>query len=230
MKTYQKLFEPIRLRDTVLKNRIEAAPVSVSNLTPQAHYTPESIAVFERKARGGAAIINLGEARIDLKTGISHFLCLALDDPEVMPSLILATDAIKRHGAIPAVELLHPGGRTNPAYYDGTIWAPSDAPGHLGKPYTALDEETILYIVDCFAKAAELAALGGVEMVMIHGGHGWLLHEFLSPLNNRRTDKYGGCLENRARVSLMVVEAIRRRCPDLLSSSASAAASWWRAV
>ncbi|WP_368373641.1 FAD-dependent oxidoreductase, partial [[Clostridium] symbiosum] len=201
---------------TVLKNRIEAAPVSVANLTPQAHFTPDNIAIFERKAKGGAAIVNMGEARIDLKTGISHLLCLALDDPEVMPSLILATDAIRRHNAIPAIEILHPGGRANPEYYDGPIWAPSDAPGHLGKDYTALDEKTIDYIVNCFANAAEMAWLGGVEMVMIHGGHGWLLHEFLSPLNNHRTDKFGGSLENRARISLMVVDAIRRRCPELL--------------
>lgn len=216
MSSYEKLFQPLRLRNTVLKNRIEAAPVSVANLTPQAHFTQENIAVFERKAKGGAAIVNMGEARIDLKTGISHLLCLALDDKEVMPSLLLATDAIKRHNAIPAVELLHPGGRSNPEYYDGTIWAPSDAPGHLGKPYHALDEATIEYIVTRFADAAEMAYLGGVEMVMVHGGHGWLLHEFLSPLNNHRTDRFGGSLENRARVSLMVVEAIRQRCPDLL--------------
>ena len=216
MHPYAHLFQPLRLGRTVLKNRIEAAPVSVANLTPQAHFTPDNIAIFERKAKGGAAIVNMGEARIDLKTGISHLLCLALDDPEVMPSLILATDAIRRHNAIPAIEILHPGGRANPEYYDGPIWAPSDAPGHLGKDYTALDEKTIDYIVNCFANAAEMAWLGGVEMVMIHGGHGWLLHEFLSPLNNHRTDKFGGSLENRARLSLMVVDAIRRRCPELL--------------
>ena len=216
MHPYAHLFQPLRLGRTVLKNRIEAAPVSVANLTPQAHFTPDNIAIFERKAKGGAAIVNMGEARIDLKTGISHLLCLALDDPEVMPSLILATDAIRRHNAIPAIEILHPGGRANPEYYDGPIWAPSDAPGHLGKDYTALDEKTIDYIVNCFANAAEMAWLGGVEMVMIHGGHGWLLHEFLSPLNNHRTDKFGSSLENRARISLMVVEAIRRRCPELL--------------
>ncbi|MCQ4989335.1 FAD-dependent oxidoreductase [[Clostridium] symbiosum] len=216
MHPYAHLFQPLRLGRTVLKNRIEAAPVSVANLTPQAHFTPDNIAIFERKAKGGAAIVNMGEARIDLKTGISHLLCLALDDPEVMPSLILATDAIRRHNAIPAIEILHPGGRANPEYYDGPIWAPSDAPGHLGKDYTALDEKTIDYIVNCFANAAEMAWLGGVEMVMIHGGHGWLLHEFLSPLNNHRTDKFGVSLENRARISLMVVDAIRRRCPELL--------------
>lgn len=216
MQSYKQLFQPLQLGGIVLKNRLEAAPVSTSNLTPEAYFTSENIALFERKAKGGAAIINMGEARIDLKTGISHRLCLALDDPEVLPSLILATDAIRRHNAIPAIELLHPGGRANPAYYDGPIWAPSDAPGHLGRDYTALDEKTIEYIVNRFADAAEIAHLGGVEMVMIHGGHGWLLHEFLSPLNNHRTDRFGGSLENRARISLMVVEAIRRRCPDLL--------------
>ena len=216
MHPYAHLFQPLRLGRTVLKNRIEAAPVSVANLTPQAHFTPDNIAIFERKAKGGAAIVNMGEARIDLKTGISHLLCLALDDPEVMPSLILATDAIRRHNAIPAIEILHPGGRANPEYYDGPIWAPSDAPGHLGKDYTALDEKTIDYIVNCFANAAEMAWLGGVEMVMIHGGHGWLLHEFLSPLNNHRPDKFGGSLETRARISRMGVDAIRRRCPELL--------------
>lgn len=83
MHPYSQLFKPLRLGGTVLKNRIEAAPVSASNLTPQAHFTPENIALFERKAKGGAAIINMGEARIDLKTGISHRLCLALDDPQV---------------------------------------------------------------------------------------------------------------------------------------------------
>lgn len=216
MREYTKLFEPIRIGNRILKNRIEASPMALSNITPEGYFTDENVAVFERKAKGGAAIVNMGETRIDLKTGISHKLCLALDDPEVIPSLLKATDAIKRHNAIPALELVHPGGRTNPEYYDGTIWAPSAHKGHLGKDYTELDEETINYIVECFGNAAEVAMYGGVEMVMIHGGHGWLLHEFLSPLHNQRTDKFGGSLENRARVPLMVIENIRKKCPNML--------------
>ena len=216
MKTYDKLFEPIRIGNRILKNRIEASPVALSNLTPEGYLTEQNIATYERKAKGGAAIINMGETRIDMKTGISHKLCLALDDDGVLPSLLMATDAIKRHNAIPAVELVHPGGRTNPEYYDGPIWAPSAHKGHLGKDYTELDEETINYIVECFGNAAEMAMYGGVEMVMIHGGHGWLIHEFLSPLHNQRTDKFGGCLENRARFALMVIENIRKKCPNML--------------
>ena len=215
-KKYQKLFEPMRLGNRIIKNRIESAPLALSNLTPDCCFTEENIAVFERKARGGAAIVNMGESRIDLKTGISHKLCLALDSDAVLPSLLMATDAIKRHNSIPAIELVHPGGRTNPEYYDGPIWAPSARKGHLGKDYTALDEETIHYIVERFGDAAEMAMYGGVEMITIHGGHGWLIHEFLSPLHNQRTDRFGGSLENRARFALMVIDNIRRKCPNML--------------
>lgn len=215
MKKYPLLFSPIKVGPYTLKNRMEAAPVNISNLTRDGYLTPENIAIFEGKARGGASIVHMGECRIDLKTGISHKLCIPLDDPEVLPYLHAASDAIKKYNAFSAVELIHPGTRANPEYYDGPIWGPSAGPGHLGKDYVALDQETIDYIVECFGNAAEMAKLGGVDMVMIHAGHGWLLHQFLSPLNNRRTDKYGGCLENRARITLEVIENIRKKCgPD----------------
>ena len=189
--------------------------MNISNLTQDGYPTPENIAIFEGKARGGAAIVNLGECRIDLKTGISHKLCIPLDDPEVLPYLHAASDAIKKYNAFSAVELIHPGTRSNPEYYDGPIWGPSDGPGHLGKNYVEMPQEIIDYVVDCFGNAAEMAKLGGIDMVMVHAGHGWLLHQFLSPLNNRRTDKYGGSLENRARITLEVIENIRKKCgPD----------------
>lgn len=215
MNTYPHLFSPLKIGSLTLKNRIEAAPVNISNPTQEGYLTPDNIAIFEGKAKGGAAIVHMGECRIDMKTGISHRLAIPLEDPEVLPYLHAATDAIKRHNAIAAVEILHPGTRTDPKYYDGTIWGPSAGPGHLGKDYTELDQDTIDYIVDCFGNAAEMAKMGNVDMVMVHAGHGWLLHQFLSPLNNRRTDKYGGSLENRARITLEVIENIRKKCgPD----------------
>ncbi len=211
---YPHLFSPIKVGRLTLKNRIEAAPVNISNLPISGYPTVENIAIFEGKAKGGAAIVHMGECRIDMKTGISHKLCIALDDPEVLPYLHAATDAIKKHNAFAAVELIHPGTRANPEYYDGPIWGPSAGPGHLGKDYSELDQETIDYIVERFGDAAEMAKLGGVDIVMIHAGHGWLLHQFLSPLNNRRTDKYGGCLENRARITMEVIANIRKKCGD----------------
>lgn len=209
---YPHLFSSIKVGPLTLKNRIEAAPVNISNLPMSGYPTAENIAIFEGKAKGGAAIVHMGECRIDLKTGISHKLCIALDDPEVLPYLHAATDAIKKHNAFAAVELIHPGTRANPEYYDGPIWGPSAGPGHLGKDYSELDQKTIDYIVERFGDAAEMAKLGGVDLVMIHAGHGWLLHQFLSPLNNRRTDKYGGSLENRARITMEVIANIRKKC------------------
>ena len=209
---YPHLFSPIKVGPLTLKNRIEAAPVNISNLPMSGYPTAENIAIFEGKAKGGAAIVHMGECRIDLKTGISHKLCIALDDPEVLPYLHAATDAIKKHNAFAAVELIHPGTRANPEYYDGPVWGPSAGPGHLGKDYSELDQATIDYIVERFGDAAEMAKLGGVDLVMIHAGHGWLLHQFLSPLNNRRTDKYGGSLENRARITMEVIANIRKKC------------------
>ena len=209
---YPHLFSPIKVGPLTLKNRIEAAPVNISNLPMSGYPTAENIAIFEGKAKGGAAIVHMGECRIDLKTGISHKLCIALDDPEVLPYLHAATDAIKKHNAFAAVELIHPGTRANPEYYDGPIWGPSAGPRHLGKDYSELDQKTIDYIVERFGDAAEMAKLGGVDLVMIHAGHGWLLHQFLSPLNNRRTDKYGGSLENRARITMEVIANIRKKC------------------
>lgn len=209
---YPHLFSPIKVGPLTLKNRIEAAPVNISNLPMSGYPTAENIAIFEGKAKGGAAIVHMGECRIDLKTGISHKLCIALDDPEVLPYLHAATDAIKKHNAFAAVELIHPGTRANPEYYDGPIWGPSAGPGHLGKDYSELDQKTIDYIVERFGDAAEMAKLGGVDLVMIHAGHGWLLHQFLSPLNNRRTDRYGGSLENRARITMEVIANIRKKC------------------
>ena len=209
---YPHLFSSIKVGPLTLKNRIEAAPVNISNLPMSGYPTAENIAIFEGKAKGGAAIVHMGECRIDLKTGISHKLCIALDDPEVLPYLHAATDAIKKHNAFAAVELIHPGTRANPEYYDGPIWGPSAGPGHLGKDYSELDQKTIDYIVERFGDAAEMAKLGGVDLVMIHAGHGWLLHQFLSPLNNRRTDRYGGSLENRARITMEVISNIRKKC------------------
>ena len=83
----------------------------------------------------------MGEARIDLKTGISHLLCLALDDPEVMPSLILATDAIRRHNAIPCNRDSSSRRPGESGILRRTNLGAQRRPGHLGKDYTALDEK-----------------------------------------------------------------------------------------
>ena len=80
---------------------------------------------------------------------------------------------------------------------------------------TEMTEDIMFELIEAYARAAEMAQYGGHDMVQIHGAHGWLLSQFMSPLYNHRTDKYGGSLENRARFPLMIVDAIRKRCPKL---------------
>ncbi|EFQ22485.1 NADH:flavin oxidoreductase/NADH oxidase [Aminomonas paucivorans DSM 12260] len=212
MNPYPHLFSPVRIGGLTARNRIESAPGSMGDLTPEGYLTRENVAAYEVKAGGGAAIVTIGESNVHTKTGKAHGRMVPLDDDEVLPSLINTTDAIKHHGALASIELIHPGRRANPRYYDGPIYGPSAGMGPLGVPVTELDEEHIEEIVEAFGDAAEMAKLGGVDLCMVHAGHGWLLHQFLSPLNNQRTDRFGGSLENRGRFALLVLENIKKKC------------------
>ena len=212
VKKFPHLFSPIRIGSLVARNRIESAPISMGDLTPEGYLTRENVAAYEVKARGGAAIVNIGESNVHTRTGKAHGRMVPLDDEEVLPSLINTTDAIKRHGAIASIELIHPGRRANPRYFDGDTYGPTGGPGLFGKPVIELTEELIEEIVEAFGDAAEMARLGGMDMCMVHAGHGWLVHQFFSPLNNQRTDRFGGSLENRVRFAFMIVDNIRKKC------------------
>jgi 2,4-dienoyl-CoA reductase-like NADH-dependent reductase (Old Yellow Enzyme family)/thioredoxin reductase len=182
--------------------------------TPEGYITPEGAAYYELRAKGGAAIVTLGESMVDSR-GTSHGRVTPLDDPGILPSLINTTDAIKRHGAIPSIELLHAGIRSRTQRPDGAVYGPSAGTSFYGKQIIEMGEPEIEQVVNAFGDAAEMAKLGGVQMCMIHGGHGWLLSQWFSPLHNHREDRYGGSIENRARIASMIIEDIREKCgPD----------------
>ena len=227
MNKYPHLFSPLKLGDLTLRNRIVGAPVAAIYLTPEGYFTRDTIAYFESKAAGGAAVVTIGEAFVHTKTSISRGDIVDLDDPGIYFSLTRVARAIKRHGAIPSIELEHAGKhggfKKGEAAYLGSITAPYTnvadtrvryGPSHEitkdGQEIFEMSEDMILEIVDSFGQAAANVKKAGFEMLLIHGGHGWMLHQFLSPLDNRRKDKYGGSLENRARVPLMVIDAVRR--------------------
>lgn len=211
---YPHLWSPIRIGSLTVKNRIESAPVGMSDLTPEGYLNPLNIAAYEVKARGGAGIVTLGESSVHTKTGKAHGRMIPLDDQEILPYLIQCTDAIHRHGAFANIELLHPGRRANPIYYSGTTWGPSDGTGVAGQPVKAMPKELIAEVIEAYGDAAEMAKLGGCDMVMVHMGHGWLVHQFMSPLNNQRTDEYGGSLENRCRFAMEVIDNIKKKCGE----------------
>lgn len=213
MKEFPNLFSPIKIGPLTLKNRIEAAPMGVSDLTPEGYLTRENIALYGLRAKGGAAIVTIGESLVCSKTGKAHGRMIPLDDEGVLPTLIDATDEIKRHGAIASIELVHAGRRAHPKYNKGgKVYGPSAGDCIYGGPVIEMDEDMIQYVVEAFGDAAEMAKLGGVDMCIIHGGHGWIFSQFLSPINNQRTDRYGGSIENRARIALMAIDNIRKKC------------------
>jgi len=215
---YPNLFSPIKVGPLVYKNRIISAPTSLADLSPHGHLTRDNTEYYKRKAKGGAAVVTVGESIVHSPTGKSHPLQILLDDPTVMPSLVRTADAIKQYGAIASIQISHGGCESNPRHLNGnTPVGPS--PIRKDKdilltgpaPYSVdeMSEALMNEIADSFAAGAEVVKRTGFDMCMIHGGHGWLIAQFLSPLWNKRKDKFGGSLENRTRFPLMILDRIR---------------------
>lgn len=215
-KKYPHLFAPLRLGNVVYKNRIFAAPTGCGwGLTGDGQLTPEAIAFFESKAKGGAAVVTMGECIVDSLTGKSHDKIFALDSADSLISLTKFARAVKRHGAVPSAELAH-GGKWGGLVSIGGLnkagkvaYGPSEEDSSAGR-VLEMPKDMILEIVGKFAKGAGMLKRAGVEMCMVHAGHGWLFSQFLSPAINHRRDEFGGSLTNRARFLIMTLEAIRK--------------------
>jgi 2,4-dienoyl-CoA reductase-like NADH-dependent reductase (Old Yellow Enzyme family)/thioredoxin reductase len=175
-------------------------------LTSDGCLTPEAIAFYELRAKGGAAVVTVSEVIVDSKTGKYYPIQVVLDAANAKDSLAMAARAIKRHGAVPSIELSH-GGKY--AITDGLPAGPSDDYGNGKKTARAMTKDDIQMLIEAYGRAAKITKDAGFEMLLIHAGHGWLLQQFLSPATNKRTDEYGGCLRNRARLALEVLDRVR---------------------
>lgn len=217
MSKYPHLFAPIRVRNVYIKNRVESAPMSPSGEVP--FYTREAYEMYNSIAKGGAGIVTLGEAGVHSLTDHAHPAMPHLDDENLLPSLIQTVDTVHKWGALASIELTHSGCRAKGAFLaeGGYVIGPSPMEKNLyGDKVIEMDEDMMNVIADAYAQAAYMAEFAGCDMVNIHGGHGWLISQFLSDLNNHRTDKYGGSIENKARFPLMIVDRIRQKCPNLI--------------
>ncbi len=213
---YPHLFSPIQLGKTWFRNRIFASPTGLPMVIPPEYLKQECTAFYELRAKGGAASVSLGDGIVHTPTGLMHPYKLRLDDPNVVPSLSNTARAIRQHGAIATLELSHGGKFANVANLcskDTRTGLPPYGPDHEftadGAEILEMPEEIIDAIVKSYGEAAALAKMCGFGMVIVHGGHGWLLHQFMSPNTNHRRDGYGGSRENRLRFPLRVLDAIR---------------------
>lgn len=209
---YPALFQPITIGNRIAKNRIWSAPQGMSDLTPDGYFTPQNIAFYQTKAKGGLAVISLGEAIIDRVRAKAHGRMLALDDIEVISSLINYSDAIHQYDGLASIELVHAGCRARPEYCQKGPVGPSAHMGIYGEMVAEMDEDMIEEAVESFGKAAYMAKFCGIDICCIHACHGWIFSQFMAPATNQRKDKYGGSVENRSRFARMVIERIRKYC------------------
>lgn len=218
-----------RIGSMDLRNRIIVTAMGVSLSEADGHVGERLLAYHEAQAKGGAGLIITGVAGVAWPVGAVQPNQTAISDDRFLPGLKTLTDRIHSHGAKVAVQLHHGGlvaGYSSDAF-DQELWAPCYPPpmqgdfidyflpeemaGFSGKmPRLKLLEQADLdLVVSQFGSAATRAKAAGFDAIEIHGGHGYLLSSFMSPKTNSRSDNYGGSLENRARLLLRVIGAVR---------------------
>ena len=218
---FKKLFEPARLGRLELSNRIVMPPIVDNLATPDGIVSQKQLDYFEARARGGVAMIIVESTCVDAPVGKNVPHMLHMDDDECISGLTQLAKVIKEHGAKAAIQPTHAGITTKVAFTGCQPVGPSAVarPGY-DEP-RALTVEGIHKIEDKFAEAAARAQKAGFDGVELHGAHGYLGAQFLSPAWNKRTDEYGGILENRARFLLEVMEKVREAVGKDF-------AVWWR--
>lgn len=209
MGTYKKLFEPIRIGTMEVKNRFVMAPMVTNYSEKDGSVTDRLVAYHRARAKGGVGLI-ITEATYVHPCGKGFSNELGIYKDELVPGLERLTSAVHEAGGKIAVQLYHSGRQSYEAVTGLPLIAPSAIPcpvcGGMPKEMT---KEDIRQMVDAFRNAARRAKAAGFDAVEIHGAHGYLLNEFLSPYSNQRTDEYGGSFANRARFPLEVLKKVR---------------------
>jgi 2,4-dienoyl-CoA reductase-like NADH-dependent reductase (Old Yellow Enzyme family) len=234
----QHLFSPLTIRSATLRNRIAVSPMcqysAEDGLANDWH-----LVHLGSRAVGGAGLVITEATAVEPRGRITPFDLGIWEDRQIEPLARIVT-FIKRQGAVPGIQLAHAGRKAScripweggaalpPAEGGWQPVAPSPIPFKAQDPRPAeLDGPEIQTIVAAFAAAARRARLAGFEVVEIHSAHGYLLHEFLSPISNRRSDQYGGSLAGRTRFPLKVAAAVRAAWPDNLPVFLRLSATDW---
>ena len=217
---YPHMFEPMTIKGVTFKNRVFCSPITTNRIVDHGYPTPEGIDVYETKSRGGFALVTVTESFIDHDRSWRHEHGLNLwENPMTtfhMESVMTLTEAIKAHGAVASIQLNHVGAMNHP----DTISSgrnPIGPSAFVREDGVQVEEMTVEMMEETAAQWAEVAWVAkslGFQMVNLHGGHGWLLNQFISPRFNHRTDEFGGSMENRARFPIMVCKKIKEVCGD----------------
>ena len=223
------LFTPMALRALTLKNRVVIAPMHQYSAV-KGYATDWHLMNAGRFAAGGAGLVIMESTKVE-RRGCGTVGDLGIWKDEFIPGLRRCAEFIRRHGAAPGLQLGHSGrkarrlrpweggaplkpSREIDDWEEWELVAPSALSAADGDPEPrALSGAEIGALVQAWGEAARRADEAGFEVLEVHGAHGYLIHEFLSPYSNRRTDAYGGSELNRMRFCIEVVEAVRAKWP-----------------
>jgi 2,4-dienoyl-CoA reductase-like NADH-dependent reductase (Old Yellow Enzyme family)/thioredoxin reductase len=230
MNSYPHVFSTFRFGNLEIKNRIEIAPAIPCLASPDGFVTREMVEYYKSLARGGAGIVTIGDTPIDFEYAKDHEHTLNLGDDRVIAGLSTLVEAIHRYGAKASIEINHGGRFAEPRTLNGkSPIAPSSIPSETAMMWAQMHGMTLNYqvaemtqeqintVIQHYAEACNRCLQAGMEMVLLHGAHGHLLAQFTSPYTNKRTDRYGGGLENRARFAVEVLTAIRQKVGNKLA-------------
>ena len=212
--SYAKLFEPGRIGNLELKNRIVMPAMGCSLAEVTGEPGPRMIKYYAERAKGGAGLIITEITRVDDETGVGTPNQLSVTNTHVIGQLSRLVEAVHAYNTKLFVQLHHPGNQTPSRLIGGKqpVSASDVTCKVIGEQPRALTTEEVEAMVKKFVTGAVIAQKAGVDGVEIHAAHGYLVSQFLSPHTNKRTDKYGGSFEGRMRFITEIIMGIKAYC------------------
>lgn len=206
-----KLWTPIRIGNMELKNRFIMAPMFTCLAKPGGEVSDEIVDYYERRARGGAAMIIVEIAAVHPHGAICDRELLLIDDRYIAGMSRIA-QAIKKHNCQAVLQLHHPGRQAESRVTGFPTVGPSAVPwASFSEMPRELTRSEVEELVQCYAEAARRTRDAGFDGVEFHGAHGYLICQFLSPLSNKRTDEYGGDVYKRSKFAVDIVKLSRQK-------------------
>lgn len=205
---FEKLTQPFRLKNLDLRNRIVMAPMLSRLCDPGGVVSPKLIDYYAERAKGGAGLLIVEYCYIDEKESKANQGQLGVYSDQLLAGLGDLAEAIHEWGAKTVLQICHAGRCTSRKYMGRQPMAPSPVPSYTGEMAREMTPEDIEGVIEAFAEAARRAKFAGFDGVELHGTHGYLMAQFLSPYTNRRADVYG---RDRGLFGLRVLERVRSR-------------------
>ena len=208
---YPKIFEPITIKRTTIKNRIAMTPMGTNYGETSGEMSNRHMNYYSLRAKGGTGLIILENANIEYPAGSNGTSQIRIDHDSFMPRYYQLVENLHKNGATVAIQVNHAGASASSSRTGMETVSSSNIPtkagGETPRPMT---KEEILTTVKKYGEAAKRVQAIGFDAIEIHCGHSYLMSQFISPYYNKRTDEFGGSVENRLRFPRMVLEEVRK--------------------